>query len=186
MKELCDIFSLERVGKSGAKYDFDKTKWFNQQYLRSQSKELLAKKLQVVLKENSIQKTDDYVQSVCGQLKERATFINDMWEEGKYYFVAPTCYDEKTIRKKWKEDTSNLLLEFKNRIEKISDFSSQNIEKEFKYYLEEKELGMGRLLPAFRLSITGIGMGPSLFDIVALLGKEETINRMATALNTIK
>jgi len=186
MKELCDIFSLERVGKSGAKYDFDKTKWFNQQYLRSQSKELLAKKLQVVLKENSIEKTDDYVQSVCEQLKERATFINDMWEEGKYYFVAPTSYDEKTIRKKWKEDTSNLLLEFKNRIEKISDFSSENIEKEFKYYLEEKELGMGRLLPVFRLSLTGIGMGPSLFDIAALLGKEETINRMRTALNTIK
>ena len=174
------------MGKSGAKYDFDKTKWFNQQYLRSQSKELLAKKLQVVLKENSIEKTDDYVQSVCEQLKERATFINDMWEEGKYYFVAPTSYDEKTIRKKWKEDTSNLLLEFKNRIEKISDFSSENIEKEFKYYLEEKELGMGRLLPVFRLSLTGIGMGPSLFDIAALLGKEETINRMRTALNTIK
>ena len=108
-----------------------------------------------------------------------------MWEEGKYYFVAPKSFDEKTIRKKWKEDTSNLLSEFKNRIEAISDFSSENIEKEFKFYLEEKEIGMGKLLPAFRVSLTGLGMGPSLFDIAALLGKKETIKRMETALEKI-
>ena len=185
MEELCDTFSLERVGKSGAKFDFDKTRWFNQQYLRAKTKEDLAKDLQVILKQNGVEANDDYVGRVCEQLKERATFIKDMWEEGKYYFVAPTSYDEKTIRKKWKEDTPNLFSEFKKRIEAISDFSSENIEKEFTSYLEQKELGMGKLLPAFRVSLTGLGIGPSLFDIASLLGKDETIKRMETALEKI-
>ena len=185
MNELCKSFSLERVGKSGAKFDFDKTRWFNQQYLRSKSKKYLAENLQVILKENGVDKDDNFVVKVCEQLKERATFVKDMWEEGKYYFVAPTSYDEKTVRKKWKKDTPNLLSEFKNRIEVISDFSSENIESEFKSFLEAQELGMGKLLPALRISLTGIGMGPSLFDIASLLGKEETIKRIQNALEKI-
>ena len=127
----------------------------------------------------------EFVQSVCEQLKERATFIRDMWEEGKYYFLAPTSYDEKTIRKKWKEDTSKHILELKKRLEFISDFNSKNIEKEFKKYLKENVLFMGKLLPAFRVSLTGIGIGPSLFDIATLIGKKETIKRMEKAVNTI-
>ena len=108
-----------------------------------------------------------------------------MWEEGRYYFSQPDSYDEKTIRKKWKEDTPKYMKELKSRIEAISDFSSENIETEFKAYLTENELGMGKLLPAFRVSLTGLGMGPSLFDIASLLGKEETIKRMETALEKI-
>jgi glutamyl-tRNA synthetase len=186
MEELIEAFTLERVGKAGAKFDFDKTKWFNQQYLRAKSKEDLAKDLQIVLKENRVEAKNDFVQAVCQQLKERATFIKDMWEEGKYYFVAPTSYDEKTIRKKWKENTSNLLSGLKGRLAELSDFTSKNIETAFKAYLTENELGMGNLLPAFRVSLTGLGMGPSLFDIASLLGKKETIKRMETALSTIK
>ena len=185
MKGLIEAFSLERVGKAGAKFDFDKTRWFNQQYLRAKTKEELSQDLQVILKENGVEAEDDFVATVCEQLKERATFIKDMWEEGKYYFSAPKSYDEKTIRKKWKEDTPKYMTELKYRIEKISDFNSENIEKEFKSYLEENELGMGKLLPAFRVSLTGLGMGPSLFDIASLLGKEETIKRMETALEKI-
>ncbi len=186
MNELIQSFSLDRVGKAGAKFDFDKTKWFNQQYLRAKNKEDLANELQIILKENNIRMDDEFVESVCNQLKERATFVKDMWLEGAYYFAAPTNYDEKTIRKKWKEDTPSLLSELKIRLEKISDFSSINIEIEFKKYLEDNDLGMGKLLPAFRLALTGLGMGPSLFDIASLLGKTETIKRMEAALNTIK
>ena len=185
MEGLIEAFSLERVGKAGAKFDFDKTRWFNQQYLRAKTKEELSQDLQVILKENGVEAEDDFVATVCEQLKERATFIKDMWEEGKYYFSAPTSYDEKTIRKKWKEATPKYMTELKYRIEEISDFNSENIEKEFKSYLEENELGMGKLLPAFRVSLTGLGMGPSLFDIASLLGKEETIKRMETALEKI-
>jgi len=186
MNELIQSFSLDRVGKAGAKFDFDKTKWFNQQYLRAKNKEDLANELQIILKENNIKMDDKFVASVCNQLKERATFVKDMWLEGAYYFSAPTSYDEKTIRKKWKEDTPRFLSELKIRLEKISDFSSINIEIEFKKYLEDNDLGMGRLLPAFRLALTGLGMGPSLFDIASLLGKTETLMRMEVALNTIK
>ncbi|MGY8954721.1 MAG: glutamate--tRNA ligase [Flavobacteriales bacterium] len=185
MEGLIDAFSLERVGKAGAKFDFDKTRWFNQQYLRSKSKEELAQDLQIILKENGVEAEDNFVETVCEQLKERATFVKDMWEEGKYYFAAPTSYDEKTIRKKWKEDTPKYVSELKDKLSVLSDFSSENIEVEFKDYLEENELGMGRLLPAFRVCLTGLGMGPSLFDIASLLGKEETIKRMETALEKI-
>ena len=185
MEGLIEAFSLERVGKAGAKFDFDKTRWFNQQYLRSKSKEELAQDLQIILKENGVEAEDNFVETVCEQLKERATFVKDMWEEGKYYFAAPTSYDEKTIRKKWKEDTPKYVSELKDKLSVLSDFSSENIEVEFKKYLEENELGMGRLLPAFRVCLTGLGMGPSLFDIASLLGKEETITRMETALEKI-
>ncbi|MEZ7929134.1 MAG: glutamate--tRNA ligase [Flavobacteriales bacterium] len=185
MEGLIETFSLERVGKAGAKFDFDKTRWFNQQYLRSKSKEELAQDLQIILKENGVEAEDNFVETVCEQLKERATFVKDMWEEGKYYFAAPTSYDEKTIRKKWKEDTPKYVSELKDKLSVLSDFSSENIEVEFKKYLEENELGMGRLLPAFRVCLTGLGMGPSLFDIASLLGKEETIKRMETALEKI-
>ena len=185
MQGLIESFSLERVGKAGAKFDVDKTRWFNQQYLRSKSKEDLSQDLQIILKENGVEAEDSFVATVCEQLKERSTFVKDMWEEGIYYFAAPTTYDEKTIRKKWKEDTPKYMLELKDRLSELSDFSSENIEIEFKKYLEENELGMGKLLPAFRVSLTGLGMGPSLFDIASLLGKEETIKRMETALEKI-
>lgn len=186
LDDLIESFSLERVGKSGAKFDFDKTKWFNQQYLRKKPKNELAAELQLILKENGIVKDDEYVEEVCEQLKERSTFIKDMWEEGKYYFASPDTYDEKTIRKKWKTDTPKYLLELKNNLANLADFSSENIEKEFKRLLELNELPMGKLLPAFRVSLTGIGMGPSLFDIASLLGKKETIDRLARALTKIK
>tara|TARA_B100001250_G_scaffold85675_2_gene70778 strand:- start:7495 stop:9027 length:1533 start_codon:yes stop_codon:yes gene_type:complete len=186
LEELIESFSLERVGKAGAKFDFDKTRWFNQQYLRVKTKEELTVELQFILKENRVDANDDFVAAVCEQLKERATFTKDMWREGKYYFVPPTHYDENTIRKKWKEDTPKHMLELKDRLAVLADFSSDNIETQFKEYLIENELGMGRLLPAFRVSLTGLGVGPSLFDIASLLGKEEVVNRMETALNTIK
>ncbi len=186
MKELIKNFSLDRVGKAGARFDFDKTKWFNQQYLRAKSKEFLAEKIKPILKENGVVAADDFIARVCEQLKERATFINDIWEEGKYYFCAPISYDKKTIRKKWKKDTPTHILNLKEILLRLTDFSSEKIELEFKKYLKKSDLSMGQLLPAFRVSITGVGIGPSLFDIVSLLGKEETISRMTKALNKIK
>ena len=186
MQELIDSFSLDKVGKSGAKFDFDKTNWFNQQYLRLESNEKLAKNLQVILKRNGIVKEDEFVVEVCGQLKERATFVKEIWEEGKYYFIPPKEYDEKIIRKKWSEKTPKFLIELKSRFEGISKFNSENIENEFKSFLDEKNILMGSLLPILRLSLTGLGMGPSLFNIAELLGKEEVVNRMESAIKKIK
>ena len=186
MNELINEFSLERVGKAGAKFDFDKTKWYNQQYLRQKDNSLLAIELQKILKINGIKADNNYVANVCGELKERATFISDMWHEGKYFFIAPENYCEKTIRKKWKERTPNYLLKLLQNLKNLQSFDSQKIEGEFQKVLDENSLGMGNLLPAFRLALTGIGMGPSLFNIAEIIGKQETINRLENAIQNIR
>ena len=184
--DLCETFTLDRVGKSGAKFDFDKTKWFNQQYLRSKSKLELAEMLQVILKKNDISAEINYVANVCQQLKERATFIKDMWSEGKYYFQPPKSYDEKVIRKKWDNDIKDILNELKIELTKLVDFSAENIETVFKLFLEKKKIKMGVLLPVLRVSLTGLAMGPSLFNIAELIGKKETLFRIDTAIKKIR
>ena len=183
--DLCETFTLDRVGKSGAKFDFDKTKWFNQQYLRSKSKLELAEMLQVILKKNDISAELNYVANVCQQLKERATFIKDMWSEGKYYFQPPKSYDEKVIRKKWDNDIKDILNELKIELTELVDFSAENIETVFKLFLEKKKIKMGVLLPVLRVSLTGLAMGPSLFNIAELIGKKETLFRIDTAIKKI-
>ena len=183
--DLCETFTLDRVGKSGAKFDFDKTKWFNQQYLRSKSKLELAEMLQVILKKNDISAEINYVANVCQQLKERATFIKDMWSEGKYYFQPPKSYDDKVIRKKWDNDIKDILNELKIELAELVDFSAENIETVFKLFLEKKKIKMGVLLPVLRVSLTGLAMGPSLFNIAELIGKKETLFRIDTAIKKI-
>ena len=183
--DLCETFTLDRVGKSGAKFDFDKTKWFNQQYLRSKSKLELAEMLQVILKKNNISAEINYVANVCQQLKERATFIKDMWSEGKYYFQPPKSYDDKVIRKKWDNDIKDILNELKIELTELVDFSAENIETVFKLFLEKKKIKMGVLLPLLRVSLTGLAMGPSLFNIAELIGKKETLFRIDTAIKKI-
>ena len=183
--DLCETFTLDRVGKSGAKFDFDKTKWFNQQYLRSKSKLELAEMLQVILKKNDISAEINYVANVCQQLKERATFIKDMWSEGKYYFQPPKSYDDKVIRKKWDNDIKDILNELKIELTELVDFSAENIETVFKLFLEKKKIKMGVLLPVLRVSLTGLAMGPSLFNIAELIGKKETLFRIDTAIKKI-
>ena len=184
--DLCETFTLDRVGKSGAKFDFDKTKWFNQQYLRSKSKLELAELLQVILKKNDINAEINYVANVCQQLKERATFIKDMWSEGKYYFQPPTSYDAKVIRKKWDNNIKDILNELKIELTELVDFSGENIETVFKLFLEKKKIKMGVLLPVLRVSLTGLAMGPSLFNIAELIGKKETLFRIDTAIKKIR
>tara|TARA_B100000900_G_scaffold55828_1_gene41700 strand:+ start:18125 stop:19651 length:1527 start_codon:yes stop_codon:yes gene_type:complete len=184
--DLCNTFTLDRVGKSGAKFDFDKTKWFNQQYLRSKSKLELAEMLQLILKKNNINAEINYVANVCQQLKERATFIEDMWSEGKYYFQPPKSYDDKVIRKKWDTDINDILKDLKLELTKLVDFSAENIETVFKLFLDKKKIKMSVLLPVLRVSLTGLAMGPSLFNIAELIGKKETIFRIDTAIKKIR
>ena len=182
LPELVEAFSLERVSKAGAKFDADKTKWFQQHYLRAENNAALAESV-AKLVDNTYESA--YLEKVCELMKERATFIRDIVEEGNYFFTEPTTYDEKTIQKKWKEDTSELMADWLDKIEQITPFNSENIEQNFKLYLEEKEKGIGAVLPAFRVLVTGKGMGPSMFEIAALLGKEKVINRMKEGINAI-
>ncbi len=178
LDELAEAFSLERVGKSGAKFDPVKTKWFNEQYLKKKSNEELASLLKPLI---SFEVSDDYLAKVSELLKERAVFVKDMTEDD-FYFVAPTEFDEKTIKKKWKENTPSIIEAMITKFEEIEDFSAENVEIAFKSYLSDNEIGMGAVLPNFRVLVTGKGMGPSMFQISAILGKEETLSRLKAGL----
>ena len=185
LAELCEAFSLDRVGKSGAKFDPDKTRWFNQQYLRAQDDAQLAAAVQPLAEARGWRADLLYLTRVANLMKERATFIGDILE-GAYFFEAPEAYDEKTVRKKWKEHTPELVAEFKERLSGLPDFSAEPLEAAFKDFLEEKEIGMGQLLPNLRVLITGQGMGPSLFAIAETLGREEVLKRIEQGLDKMK
>lgn len=179
MEELIESFSLEKVGKAGAKFDFDKTKWFNQQYLRAKDGQELSQLVSPLFGENVI---DSDLAVICQLMKERATFTKDIFNESTFFFEAPLEYDEKTLRKKWKESTPDILNQLIDVLDSISSFDPLNIETTFKSFLEEKELGFGAVLPNFRLAITGLGMGPSMFHICSILGKEEVVKRLKVAI----
>ena len=182
LDELAEAFSLERVGKSGAKFDPVKTKWFNEQYLKRKSNEELASLLKPMI---DFDVEDEYLAKVSELLKERAVFVKDMTEDD-FYFVAPTNFDEKTIKKKWKENTPSIIEAMITKFEGIEDFSAENVELAFKEYLSDNEIGMGAVLPNFRVLVTGKGMGPSMFQISAILGKEETLSRLKSGLQRFK
>ena len=185
MEELIQAFSLEKVGKSGSKFDPEKTRWFNAQYLRSKSNEELAAYVKPLVAEKGFaMPSDSFLTQYCGLMKERAVFINDLLTED-YLFVAPSKYDEQTVSKKWKPETPEIIKELRAVLVNIIDFNAANIEVAFKSFIEEKGLGFGAVLPNFRVLITGMGMGPSMFEICALLGKDETLRRMDVGMEKI-
>jgi glutamyl-tRNA synthetase len=179
LDELIQAFSLDRVGKSGAKFDPVKTKWYNEQFLRMKSNEELAALLKPML---DFEVEDDYLVKVSELLKERAVFVSDMTEDS-FYFQPPAEFDEKTIKKKWKEGTPAIIEAMIEKFEGIEEFSTENVESAFKSYLSENELGMGAVLPNFRVLVTGKGMGPSMFQIASILGKSETLYRLRSGLS---
>lgn len=183
LDELVSAFTLDRVAKAGAKFDPDKTRWYQQQYLRNKSNGELAGLLSQKL-------NCDYdlsrLSTICGMMKERATFVEDILTEGAFLFDSPTDYDEKSVRKKWKENSADLMSEWKTELSNIETFDAASIEASFKSFLEKKELGIGAVLPLFRLLVTGKGMGPSMFEIAEFLGKEECLNRMETGMVTVQ
>ena len=182
LNELTEAFTLNRVAKAGAKFDAEKTKWFQQTYLRAKSDIDLGKLLALELTE----KHDlSELTAICKLMKERATFVKDIPVEGAYLFSRPTNYDQQTVEKKWKEETTPLMNEWLESLSSISPFDAITIENTFKSFLEVKEMGIGAVLPNFRLLLTGNGTGPSMFDISAFLGKEECIERMKIGLENI-
>ena len=185
LEELIQEFSLERVGKSGAKFDPDKTKWFNEQYLRNKSNEELAQLITPLAVEKGYTTDANFLAGVCGLMKERASFINEILTKGAYLFAAPTSYDAKTVKKKWKDDSPQIVEEL-IAVFSDTDFKNETLENAFKSYIEEKELGFGKPMIAIRLSITGEGGGPSLFEIMELIGKEESISRLKAGIENIK
>ncbi len=183
LEELAEKFDLNRVHKAGAKFDPEKNKWFNHQYLQQQSDDSLADAFKKELANKNISTTLD-VTKIVFLLKERADFVADFWELADYFFVAPTSYDEKAS-KNWKEETPNLMQQLISVLENIGDFTSVNIETIVKDWMTKNEIGMGKVMQPFRLSLVGALKGPHLFDIVELIGKEETIKRLEKAIASL-
>jgi len=179
LEDLSNAFSLARVSKGGAKFDPEKTKWFQQQYIRSTHDEDLANMLEKHFPKGL---SNSEKVTVCSLMKERATFIEDIIKDGAYLFDRPKAYDEKVLAKKWKSHTAGLIKDWVKIIEDLTDFTATNLESKFKAFLEEKELGFGAVLLPFRLLVTGVGAGPGMFDISEFLGKDEVLERIESGL----
>ncbi|MBA7565876.1 Glutamate--tRNA ligase [subsurface metagenome] len=187
MDELIRAFSLEKVGKAGARFDPDKAKWFNHLYLQKQDPALLAISFSKILREKGVNYADIDVRKVVELIRERANFVSDFWDQGHFFFKPPEEYDQKAIKKNWKENTPGIMKELKQVLSdiEISEFTTGNTEEKVKQWINKKELGMGKVMNPFRLSIVGALKGPHLFDIIVLIGKEETLQRINRALERI-
>ncbi|WP_410879133.1 glutamate--tRNA ligase [Myroides sp. DW712] len=184
LDELVAKFDLGRVHKAGAKFDPEKNKWFNQHYLKQQKDVDLAQAFQVILKEKGIQAADAYVEQVVALIKERATFVSDFFELSDFFFQAPVTYDPKAL-KNWKEDTGALMQQVGQVIQKIDHFEASNIETTVKAWINEQGIGMGKVMQPLRVSMVGELKGPDLFQIIELIGKEETLKRIKQAITTL-
>ena len=183
LAELIEKFDLKRIHKSGAKFDPEKNKWFNHQYLQKQTDESLAEAFKVILEEKGISTSLD-ITRVVTSIKERANFITEFWDLADYFFVAPTSYDEKAA-KNWKEETPELMKQVVEQLQNIEGFTSTNIETLLKNWMTTNEIGMGKVMQPLRLSLVGALKGPHLFDIIELIGKEETSSRIEKAIATL-
>jgi len=186
MEELVDLFSLDRVSKSGAKFDYEKGKWFNHQYLQLIPIEEISDLFQHILVEKDIIEDSDKVQRIVTLVRERAHFINELWEQASYFFVAPEKYCETAMKKYWKTDTANQMLQLAELLNTLTDFSADASEKAVKNWIEKKGYGMGAVMNAFRLCVVGESKGPHMFVIIELIGKEETVGRLIKAVETIE
>ena len=190
LDELIQAFDINKVVKSGAKFDVEKTKWFQHQYFIKKSDKELAKLFIEQSKDSHLRGNDrvndlNYITKVISLIKERATFVSDFWGLSNFFFQAPREYDAKASKKNWKEGTNELMKELIEILSKIEDFTSQNIENIIKEWITVKEIGFGKVMQPFRLSLVGALKGPHLFDIAALLGKEEVITRIESAIKKL-
>jgi glutamyl-tRNA synthetase len=184
LEELTAAFDLKRVHKSGAKFDPKKNDWFNKQYLMKQDDTVLAKAFTPILIENAIDISKFDLARIVSLIKKDAHFTSEFWDLSNFFFIAPTTYDEKAS-KNWKEETPALMQELISVVEEITDFTSMNIETIVKDWMTKNEIGMGKVMQPFRLSLVGALKGPHLFDIVEVIGKDETISRIQKAIATL-
>ncbi|MDD2960551.1 MAG: glutamate--tRNA ligase [Muribaculaceae bacterium] len=185
--ELIDMFSFEHCSRSGAKFDFEKGKWFNHKYLQEKDDNALAELFMPILKDKGIEGfSSDYIAKAVDMVKGRISFIKDLWEQAAFFFVAPTEFSEKDIKKRWKEDTPAILNELITIIQQIDDFTSKPSEDIVLKWITDNGYHMGNVMNAFRLTVVGECKGPHMFDITELMGKEETIKRLRYGIENIK
>lgn len=183
-QELIEAFTLEKVNKSGAKFDPDKAKWFNQQYLRMRSNAELADLFKVAVEKRMGTPWNDmvYLEKVCHLIKEKAHFVSEFWDIGSFFFIAPEKYDEGVIQKKWKDAAPAFFGKLKDTLIQATDFTAHDIEALFKKTAEENNVPSGSVMQLFRVIVTGMPAGPALFETLELLGRDEVVKRIGTAL----
>ena len=184
MDQLAEKFDLSRIHKAGAKFDPEKNKWFNHQYLQKQSNESLAKAFAPTLALKNISFDDVQLSKIISLTKERANFVSDFWELTKYFFEAPITYDDKAS-KNWKDETPDLMRKLIETITAINDFSSENVELIIKNWMSENEIAMGKIMQPLRLSLVGELKGVHVFDIIAIIGKVESVKRIEKAIQQL-
>lgn len=185
MDELIKKFDITRCNKSGARFDYKKAKWFNHEYILRKGDEEITSLFLPYLKEQGIKAPLDKVTTVVGLMKDRVDFVKELWDVCKFFFVAPTEYDAKTVKKRWKEYSAGQMTELLHILENLDDFSLKNQEDTVMKWIEEKGYKTGDIMNAFRLTLVGEGKGPHMFDISSVLGKEETIHRMKQAIEVL-
>lgn len=185
MDELIKAFSLERVSKGGARFDQQKAQNMNAHYLQLKDDAYLANLFMEQLSKKGIIAEKEYVTKVVSLIKERVSFVPEMWEQASFFFEASTEYDAKTVKKRWKEQTPELMKQLIGVLEATEPFSSAKTEEQVKGWIQANELGMGAVMNAFRLAVVGASKGPHMFDIIDMLGKKETINRIEKAVEVL-
>ena len=184
LEQLIADFSLERVNKAGAKFDPDKTKWFQQQYFQQLDLTVLTTAFSALLDQKGVQTTLN-LEAIISLIKERAVFTADLWEQGHFFFERPEAYDQKAVKKAFKEDTPTILLNVCEILNQQTTFEGETISKEIKDWLSSEEMGFGKVMMPLRLSLVGAMQGPDVFEIAAVLGKQETILRIQNAISFI-
>ena len=185
LDELVPLFDITKCSKAGAKFAYDKGIWFNHEYILKKSAEEIAQLFFPIVKEHCPNETLERVTAVTAMMKDRVSFVKELWPLCSFFFEAPIAYDEKTAKKRWKEDSAQVMTELIGVLEGIDDFSLENQEQIVHAWVEQKEYKLGNVMNAWRLTLVGEGKGPGMFDISAFLGKEETIARMKRAIEVL-
>lgn len=185
LEELVQVFDLKRVSKSGAKFSPEKTNWFNQQYLQTKSDEELTKLYIPILSKKGTSKDEKYIEKVVSLIKERAVFVSDFWSLSDFFFQAPTSYDEKAVKKAIKDDTKEVLENVIGLVKSVNDFTTENVQNTIKSWIVSNEIGFGKVMMPLRLALVGALQGPDVFEIIEMIGKEETISRIEKAIETL-
>jgi glutamyl-tRNA synthetase len=186
LDELVEQFSLERIIKSGSKFDPEKAKWFNHQYLVRKSNEELAQPVMEELNHRGLEFDLDYVANAIGIIKERAFLLTDLWEQSWFFFTAPDNYDDKVVKKVWKEETTGIIREIMDLLTSTAMFDKASLESVIKGYVTERDMGFGKVMNPLRLMLVGSNIGPGLLDLMEILGKEETLRRIRKGLESIQ
>ena len=185
LDELVPLFDITKCSKAGARFDYQKGIWFNHEYILQKTPSEIAELFAPIVKANGVETSIERVTKVVEMMKDRVNFVKELWPLCSFFFVAPTEYDEKTRKKRWKEDSAQAMGELATLIEELEDFSVEAQEKAVHEWIEQKGYKLGNIMNAWRLTLVGEGKGPGMFDISAFLGKEETLARMKRAIETL-